>query len=270
MRRTCDKLPRYVRTLEAGRANARSSLPLADGFNKPIGRRVLSLLVGLLLVAGGWLSTIAAYSTVASATTPVMYYVAMGDSLAAGAAATQPANDYVNLLYQHELTRYPSLQLLNLSCSGATTTDVLSGGGGCSYTTGTQLGDAEAFLRAHPGQIAFLTIDIGFDNVVPCLYFSVTSAIDGKCAQNAMNVVSLELPQILGGLRSAYPALSIYGMDYYDPFLAGWLLGEATKLWPRSPCHTWCPSIRFSDRSMARLLHRWPTRQRHLRRQTSR
>ncbi len=47
--------------------------------------------------------------------------------------------------------------------------------------------------------------------------------------KNAMNVVSSELPQILGGLRSAYPALSIYGMDYYDPFLAGWLLGGSDQ-----------------------------------------
>ena len=185
-----DKMPRYERTLWAGSAYSRFSLPLADGFNKPIARRALSLFVGLLLVAGGMVLNMGTYSTAASPSTPVMYYVAMGDSLAAGAGASETPNDYVNLLYQHELTRYPSLQLLNLSCSGATTTDVLSGGGGCSYTTGTQLGDAEAFLRAHPGQIAFLTIDIGFDNVLPCLYFFGMSGIDGQCAQNKMNVVS--------------------------------------------------------------------------------
>jgi lysophospholipase L1-like esterase len=190
----------------------------------------LSVFVGLLLVAGGMVLNMGKYSTAASPSTPVMYYVAMGDSLAAGAGASETPNDYVNLLYQHELTRYPSLQLLNLSCSGATTTDVLSGGGGCSYTTGTQLGDAEAFLRAHPGQIAFLTIDIGFDNVLPCLYFFGMSGIDGQCAQNKMNVVSAELPQILGGLQSAYLGLSIYGMDYYDPFLAGWLLGGSDQV----------------------------------------
>ncbi len=160
---------------------------------------------------------------------PVMYDVAIGDSLAAGVGASQPSNDYVDLLYQHELTHYPNLQLLNLSCSGATTTDVLSGSASCSYTTGTQLGDAEAFLRAHPDQIAFLTIDIGFNNVLPCLNFFVMSGIDGTCAQNALNVVSAELPQILSGLRSAYPGLSIYGMDYYDGFLAGWLLGGSDR-----------------------------------------
>ena len=192
----------------------------------------MSLFVLLLPLVGGMVLNMGADSTVASGAPPVMYYVAMGDSLAAGFAATQPANDYVNLLYQHELTRYPNLQLLNLSCSGATTTSVLSGGG-CSYTTGSQLGDAEAFLRAHPRQIAFLTIDIGLNNVFECMEASLVSillqppgsGIDGACVQSEMNEVSGELPQILGVLRSAYPGLSIYGMDYYDAFLAGWLLG---------------------------------------------
>ncbi len=183
-------MPSYMRILGAGRANARSIAPLADGFNKPIGRRALSLFVGLLLVAGGMVLKVGADSTVASATAPVMYYVAIGDSLAAGVGATQPANDYVNLLYQHELTRYPSLQLLNLSCSGATTTDILSGGGGCSYTTGTQLGDAEAFLRAHSGQIALLTIDIGINNVLGSMAASLGPLAPAAMLRDRRNVCS--------------------------------------------------------------------------------
>ncbi len=46
----------------------------------------------------------------------------MGDSLGAGVGSTSTANRYVNFIYQHELARYPDLQLVNLSCSGATTT----------------------------------------------------------------------------------------------------------------------------------------------------
>ena len=41
-------------------------------------------------------------------------------------------------------------------------------GPGCAYASGTQLGDAVAFLRAHPRQVAFLTIDIGADDVQTC------------------------------------------------------------------------------------------------------
>ena len=78
-----------------------------------------------------------------------LYDVAMGDSLAAGTGASSTSTRYVNVLYQHELSRFPTLQLENIACGGATTNSVIHGPG-CSYTTGTQLGDAEAFLRAHP------------------------------------------------------------------------------------------------------------------------
>jgi lysophospholipase L1-like esterase len=159
----------------------------------------------------------------AAATTPAQYYVALGDSLGAGTGASTPANDYVNLVYQHELASHPGLQLLNLSCGGATTGSVIAGPG-CSYSTGTQLGDAEAFLRAHPGQVALLTIDIGGNDVDGC---TGSTGINTTCIQNGLNAISSNLPQILHGLRAASPTLAIYGMDYYDPFLDQWLTGAS-------------------------------------------
>jgi lysophospholipase L1-like esterase len=160
----------------------------------------------------------------ASATSPQpLYYLAMGDSLAAGTGASTTGNRYVNVLYQHELSRFPSLQLDNIACGGATTTSVLHGPG-CSYATGTQLGDAEAFLRAHPGQVALVTIDIGGNNVDGCLSGQV---VNPTCVQNGMSSITSELPQILSGLEAAYPNLAVYGMNYYDPFLGEWLTGSA-------------------------------------------
>ena len=103
-------------------------------------------MAGVILVGGG--------ATAVDAVTPVEYDVAMGDSLGAGTGASVPANDYVNLVYQHELALHPGLQVMNLSCGGATTGSVINGPG-CSFATGTQLGDAEAFLRAHAGHIPF-------------------------------------------------------------------------------------------------------------------
>jgi len=73
----------------------------------------------------------------------------------------------VNLITAHEATRYPNLQAVNLGCGGATTAS-MADGPGCSYTFGTQLGDAVAILRAHPRQVAFVTIDIGADEVAAC------------------------------------------------------------------------------------------------------
>jgi lysophospholipase L1-like esterase len=162
-------------------------------------------------------------SSASAASAQPLYYLAMGDSLAAGVGASTTSNRYVNVLYQHELSRFPTLQLDNIGCSGATTTSVIHGPG-CSYATGTQLGDAEAFLRAHPGQMAFVTIDIGANDVDGCLS---GQTVNPTCVQNGMASITSDLPNILSGLEAASPDLAIYGMNYYDPFLGEWLTGSA-------------------------------------------
>ena len=188
---------------------------------------LLLAMAGLIAVAGAFGTSAVVQSPVATAaqaaSTPVQYDVALGDSLAAGTGASTPANDYVNLVYQHELARHPGLQLVNLGCGGATTTSLINGPG-CSYTTGTQLGDAEAFLRAHPGQVEMLTIDIGANDVDGCIG---SSGIQTSCLQAGFNAISTNLPVILSGLRAADPTLAIFGMDYYDPFLNQWLSGAS-------------------------------------------
>jgi lysophospholipase L1-like esterase len=175
------------------------------------------------LAAADPTSAASATATAASTTAKPLYYLALGDSLAAGTGASTTNNRYVNVLYQHELLRFPTLQLDNMACGGATTTSVIDGPG-CSYTTGTQLGDAEAFLRAHPRQVALVTIDIGANDVDGC---QVGETISATCVQSGLSHVTSELPQILAGLETAYPGVAIYGMNYYDPFLGEWLTGAS-------------------------------------------
>lgn len=129
----------------------------------------------------------------------------------------------MNLVAAHEAARYPDLQAVDLGCGGATTTS-MADGPGCSYSTGTQIGDAVAFLRAHPHQVAFVTVDIGADDVAAC---QSASGLDGSCATAAMDQISTFLPRELGELETAGPGVPVYGMDYYDPFLASWLSGTA-------------------------------------------
>ncbi len=129
----------------------------------------------------------------------------------------------MNLVATHEATRYPNLQAVNLGCGGATTAS-MADGPGCSYTTGTQLGDAVAFLRAHQRQVAFVTIDIGADDIAAC---QSSSGTDPTCAAAAINQISTDLPEELAELKAAGPGVPIYGMNYYDPFLADWLTGTA-------------------------------------------
>ena len=185
-------------------------------------RAVVAVGLAVAALGTGGAAVSATEASAAPAPAPV-YDLALGDSLAAGVGAGSTATRYVNVLHQHELTRFPTLQLVNLACSGATTSSVINGGG-CSYASGTQLGDAEAFLRAHPRQVAMVTIDIGANDVDGCL---VAGAVNVACVQSGLAHITANLPVILAGLAAAYPGVAVYGMNYYDPFLGLWLTGPS-------------------------------------------
>ncbi len=155
----------------------------------------------------------------AAATT--RYYVAVGDSLAAG-FMVGPGHGYVDDVFNLEKTKIPQLELKNFACPGETTTSMINGGGFCGYHSGSQLGDAEAFIAGHPGQIAFVTIDIGANDVLSC-FFSVP--IPTGCVAAGMPSVEANLATILDGLRGAGGTEPIVGLTYYDPFVQYWLMG---------------------------------------------
>jgi lysophospholipase L1-like esterase len=162
----------------------------------------------------------------ANATPSPPYYLALGDSLALGiqpnaAGVLVPTNrGYVDHLYALAKLRQPSLRLAKLGCSGETTTTMI-GGGVCAYTLGSQLADAVAFIQTH--RVAFITLSIGGANVLDC--FRLTG-IDPVCVQDGLDAVGPELGQILAALRAAAgPRVRIVGMNYYDPFVAAWILG---------------------------------------------
>ncbi len=162
-------------------------------------------------------------ATAGPAQTPTRYDVALGASLVTGTGSTGGA-DYVNDLLSYAQPLIPGLQVNNLGCGGETTTTMLHGGHCTKYTTGSQLGDAEAFLKAHPGQVAFVTIDIGADDVLGCAPGGI---IDQACFESGLAQVEANLPLIVGGLRAASRTVPIVGMTYYDPYLAFWLDGTS-------------------------------------------
>jgi lysophospholipase L1-like esterase len=175
----------------------------------------------------GAMASMAVTSATAGAATqtktpPTQYYLALGDSLAAGVGSSD-GKGYVADIYAKEHKKHKGLVLENLSCSGATTGSMINGPG-CSYASGTQLGDAEAFLTAHSGQIAVITIDIGANDVDGC---TNGTTINQTCIANGLNNVTTNLPVIMSGLASAGGTTPIVGMSYYDPFLAAWLLGSS-------------------------------------------
>jgi lysophospholipase L1-like esterase len=163
-------------------------------------------------------------SGIAHAAQQTSYYLALGDSLAIGiqpsANGDVPTNQgYADDLYAVLHARAKGLSLAKLGCSGETTTSMIEGGI-CTYAQGSQLAAALEFLQTH--NVSLVTIDIGANDIDHCI--SVTG-INTACVTAALAAVETNLPQILAALRSAAgPNTPIVGMNYYDPFLAAWVL----------------------------------------------
>jgi lysophospholipase L1-like esterase len=151
------------------------------------------------------------------------YYVALGDSLADG-AASPPGQTYVQDLFAHYAPTIPGLTLVNFACSGATSASLLNGGG-CRYPGRvTQLAAAQSFLRSHPAQVRLVTIDIGGNDFLACLGPSG----DAACVDHALTTLEANLRQTLGVLRAAVgPSAPIVSMNYFNPALVYWFAGPA-------------------------------------------
>jgi len=180
---------------------------------------VLAALIFLLSTASATLAAAGSRSEHAK-----LYYVSVGDSLAAG---VQPIGDPADLYrtsegYAEQLLEIaradsPKLSLVKLGCPGETTTTLIAGGI-CSYPHGSQLDEAVAFLHAHRDFVSFVTIDIGA-NDFPCQA--------AECIPAGAAAIQANLPTILAALREAAgPGVPIVGMTIYNPFLAAWLLGS--------------------------------------------
>jgi lysophospholipase L1-like esterase len=155
------------------------------------------------------------------------YYVALGDSLSRGYMPGVGDSDqgYADDLFATLQARDPSLQLVKLGCSGETTGTMINGGK-CTdrYPVGTsQLSVAEQFLRDHRGQVTYLTLDIGANDVDGC---ASGGSIDPTCVTKGTFTIVQNLDTILAGLTAASGRLPrSIGMNYYDPFLQQWLTG---------------------------------------------
>lgn len=162
----------------------------------------------------------------------VHYYVALGDSLAAGSEQGGNPDDYVDQLFADLSQADSTLRLVRFGCGGETTTTMISGslpweGRGeryfCSYPHGSQLADAVSFLRAHRPFVSLVTIDIGANDVLLCV-----ARLDQACLADGLAAIGQNLPLILAALRQAAgPDLSIVGANYYNPFLAFWFASPA-------------------------------------------
>ncbi len=169
------------------------------------------------------------------------YYLAVGDSLSVGAqpnaqGVTLPTDQgYADKLYAVLRRDDRHLMLADLGCPGETSV-TLNNGGICGYggehrysltaDSGTQLAAALTFLHAHHGRVPLITIDIGANDLNPCLALGSIPAISA-CLPPVFATLRQNLGATLAALRAADPHAMIVGMTYYDPELAYWLTGPA-------------------------------------------
>ncbi len=163
------------------------------------------------------------------------YYLSLGDSLALGVqptvtGASEPTSSgYPNRIYSVLRAHDPDWRLVKLGCSGETTHTMIHGGI-CRYLAGSQLAQAEQFLRAHRGHVGLVTIDIGANDPNSCIIGPVALSKITSCMGNSINETLSDLRTIMGGLRSAAgPDVKILAMSYYVPELAGWFYGMSGK-----------------------------------------
>ena len=156
------------------------------------------------------------------------WYLAMGDSLAAGYQPGQgddKAGGYVGGVLDAVRTATPKTKLVNVACSGETVVTMVDGGR-CTYEEGTQLAQAVQFLHAHRRTTRLVTIDIGANDVQRCVSRSPLG-IDLACIQQGLGDVQRLLPQVLAQLHAAAPDARLVVVNYYNPFLAAYLTGAA-------------------------------------------
>ena len=156
------------------------------------------------------------------------WYLAMGDSLAAGYQPGQgddKTGGYVGGVLAAVKADTAKTKLVNVACSGETVVTMVAGGR-CAYDEGTQLAQAVEFLHAHRRTTRLVTIDIGANDVQRCVSRSPLG-IDVVCIQQGLGDVQRLLPQVLAQLHAAAPGAHIVVANYYNPFLAAYLTGAA-------------------------------------------
>lgn len=165
------------------------------------------------------------------------YYVSLGTSLSVGVQPSGgvplPTNDgYADQLYDSIRPAFEApgefeLNLVKLGCPGETLRDMIDGGN-CFYLAGSQLDAAVDFLTDNAGQIHLVTIDMGANDFrnANC----IGTIVDVDCINAVSDQIATDLATVLTALNNAAPNVTIVGMNYYNPYLASWLVDDLGQL----------------------------------------
>ncbi|WP_375498254.1 SGNH/GDSL hydrolase family protein [uncultured Jatrophihabitans sp.] len=175
----------------------------------------------------------------AAATPAPQYYVSLGDSYAAGYQGIgrnegrTTTNGFAYQVVTKAKAKGYDYRLVNFGCAGATTQTMLSsagcrrgftGPGAPQYST-TQTAAAVAFMKAHRGHIALVTVSIGGNDVIPCGVRSDALS----CLTTSIGKARTNLNSILQQVRAAAGSSTrIVGTTYPDVLLGNLLSKDAS------------------------------------------
>jgi hypothetical protein len=176
-----------------------------------------------------------------SAATPsaksTSFYLDMGASSSLG---TQPdgipghngrrtntgySDDLVTIESKHGM----ALTMREIGCPGETVQSILGQlKDRCYKLPTTQLTVAITYLKEHSSDAGVVTVDMGFNNIRPCLTSTVTIV---SCVNQGIVAVRNDLPTIIRRLQNAAgPRVHFIGLGYGDPFLAFYLRGSLGRV----------------------------------------
>jgi lysophospholipase L1-like esterase len=194
-----------------------------------VARATLITGLGLAIVAAGVLSVVDSRARAPRTSTPASpFYLAIGASASLGMQPTgvlsrrarETVDGYANDLVRFEGLRGVTFTLTKIGCPGETPASMLDPvvGDQCHAAPVTQLSVAVAFLRAHRGDRGLVTIDLGFNDLRPCLADFV---YDPACLSAGLASVRRSLPAVVDRLvKAAGPRVVFVGLNSFDPFLA--------------------------------------------------
>ncbi|MGH9019941.1 MAG: hypothetical protein ACRDV0_02870 [Acidimicrobiales bacterium] len=192
-------------------------------------RGPLSAVVALVLVVGATAAGLLVTPRHATGSSPTPFYVDVGASASLGVQPTgNPAHNgaftkegYGDEVVRIEAAKGTKLVLHKIGCMGETAQSMAGAGDHCYKLPATQLTTAEAFLRSHRNDPGVVSIDLGFNNVRPCLWVVPLAT---ACVNTGIAEVKKDLPGILHQLTSAAgPQVHLVGLTYADPFLFRYL-----------------------------------------------
>lgn len=134
------------------------------------------------------------------------------------------ANDVV-ALEQHQGVNF---ELNQIGCAGETAESMLNThvADNCYNLPTTQMTLALDFLRANQSRAGLVTIDLGFNDIRPCLG---GASVSETCVTQGLSYVENDLPKVLAQLKAAAgPQVYFVGFNYEDPFIAHYLEGPSS------------------------------------------